>query len=201
MTTESQNKTKQQPSHYQLKNHYHCHSVLSYRHILMIHRWFMKIYWTKGWLHPQNTFLTVKNLMLRITSAVQMYSDAELLTKYLYKPNFAGYYSQNIHSSKHMVLLKVMFLLPKNAGLITIGSWVYRMPWLGTEQLFYTESSVWSYKEMRKNAKTYPGDGAKFAKAVSGHSFWGWRYCDPPEDYSQPYLLWENQGISGCSST
>lgn len=109
--------------------------------------------------------------MLRITSAVQMLSDAELLTKYLYKPNFAGYYSQNIHSSKHMVPLKVMFLLPRNAGLITIGGWVYRMPWLETEPRLYTESSAWSYKEMQKNANTDPGGGAKFAKAVSGHSF------------------------------
>lgn len=73
-------------------------------------------------LHPQNTFFTVKKLMLRITSAVKMWSDAELLTKYLYKPNLPGYYSQNIHSSKHMVPSKVMFLLPRNAGLITIGS-------------------------------------------------------------------------------
>lgn len=45
-----------------------------------------------------------------------MLSDAELLTKYLYEPNFAGYYSQNIHSGKHMVPLKVTFLLPRNAG-------------------------------------------------------------------------------------
>lgn len=133
----------------------------------MIHSQFMKIYWTKGWLRPQNTFFTVKNLMLRITSAVQTFSDGELLTKYLYKPNFARYYSQNIHSSKHMVPSKVMFLLPRNAGLITMGSWVYRMSGLETEQCFYTESSVWRYKEMGKNTKTDPGDGAKFAKAVS----------------------------------
>lgn len=133
----------------------------------MIHSQFMKIYWTKGWLHPQNTFFTVKNLILRITSSVQMFSDAELLTKYLYKPNFARYYSQNIHSTKHMVPSKVVFLLPRNAGLTTIGSWVYRMPGLETEQCFYTESSVWRYKEMEKNTKTDPGDGAKFAKAVS----------------------------------
>lgn len=109
--------------------------------------------------------------MLRIISALQMLSDAELLTKYLYKPNFAGYYSQNSHSSKHMVPSKVMFLLPRNAGLITIGSWVYRMPWLETKPCFCTESSAWSYKEMGKKAKTDPGDGARFAKAVSGHSF------------------------------
>lgn len=131
----------------------------------MIHSQFMKIYWTKEWLHPQNTFFTVKNLTLRITSAVQMFSDAELLTKYLYKPNFARYYLQNIHCSKHMVPSKVMFLLPRIAGLITVGSWVYRMSGLETEQCFYTESSAWSYKEMGKKAKTDPGDGAKFAKA------------------------------------
>lgn len=104
--------------------------------------------------------------MLRITSAVQTFSDGELLTKYLYKPNFARYYSQNIHSSKHMVPSKVMFLLPRNAGLITIevGS-TERLSW--KQQCFYTESSVWRYKEMGKNTKTDPGDGAKFAKAVS----------------------------------
>lgn len=95
--------------------------------------------------------------MLRITSAEKWLSDAELLTKYLYKLNFAGYYSRNIHSIKHMVPSKVMFLLPRNAGLITIGSWVYRIPWLETEQCFYTESSAWSYKEMGKTPRLILG--------------------------------------------
>lgn len=35
-----------------------------------------------------------------------MLSDAELLTKYFREPNFAGYYSQNTLSHKHMVPFK-----------------------------------------------------------------------------------------------
>lgn len=31
---------------------------------------------------------------------------AELLTKYFHEPNFAGYYSQNTLSNKHMVPFK-----------------------------------------------------------------------------------------------
>lgn len=43
---------------------------------------------------------------------------AELLTKYFHEPNFAGYYSQNTLSNKHMVYhLKTTFFLPRNAGL------------------------------------------------------------------------------------
>lgn len=133
---------------YRLKNHYHCYLVLSYRHIYTIHSWVTKIYWSKKeerWLHSLYTFFTVKNLRFKITSAVQMLSDAELLTKYLHEPNFVGYYSQNIHFSKHMVPLKVTFLLPRNAGLIIIGNQVHRIPQLATEPHFYR---VWIYKEM-----------------------------------------------------
>lgn len=167
----------------------------------MIHSQFMKIYWTKGWLHPQNTFFTVKNLMLRITSAVQTFSDGELLTKYLYKPNFARYYSQNIHSSKHMVPSKVMFLLPRNAGLITIevGS---------TECLGWKQSSVSTQspqfgdtKKWERTQRLILGMELNLPRLYQGYSSWGWWYCHPPGDHSQPYLLWEKQEISGCSST